>query len=197
MVGVFGWQDTPAPAVTFVIWTAVLGILVALSVSLTNRRMAVAIVALLGLVVVVPAVLEFIEARRFGFGWQGRYTLPLAVGVPILCGFALAREPARVLDRGRLRVLFAVAFVVAHFLAFWQNLRRYTVGYDGPLMFWWDPDWSPPFPALLLLVVFLLGLVTLAVWLWGGVTEGSSQAPADEATVTDQPDLVTVGAATG
>jgi hypothetical protein len=35
-------------------------------------------------------VLEFIEAKRFRFAWQGRYTLPLAVGLPIICGFALA-----------------------------------------------------------------------------------------------------------
>jgi hypothetical protein len=61
-----------------VIWTAVLGLLVVLSIGLANRRMAGAIVALLGLIIVVPALLEFIEARRFGFGWQGRYTLPLA-----------------------------------------------------------------------------------------------------------------------
>jgi hypothetical protein len=112
-------------------------------------------------------VLEFIEAKRFGFGWQGRYTLPFAVGLPILCGYTLAEEPGRILKRGRLTLVLASAFVVAHFLAFWQNLRRYAVGYDGPVAFWFDADWTPPLPSLLLLAGYALVLVALAVWLWG------------------------------
>lgn len=168
MVGFFGWVEVPAPALTFVLWSAALGVLVALAIGLARRGAALMIAALAGLIVLVPAVLEFIEARRFGFGWQGRYTLPLAVGLPILCGFTLAQEPARRLPRGRLTIVLGVAFVVAHFLAFWQNLRRYAVGINGPLLFWWDADWSPPMPSLLLLVGYAALLVALAVWLWGG-----------------------------
>jgi hypothetical protein len=167
MIGRFGWVDTPVPSLTLVLWTAALGLLVALGLGLTRRRMAVSIAALLGLVVVVPAVLEFIEARRFGFGWQGRYTLPLAVGLPILCGFALAQESRRILPRGRLAIVLGIAFVVAHFLAFGENLRRYTVGINGPLTFWLDADWSPPLRSSLLLVAFAVLLVALALWLWG------------------------------
>jgi hypothetical protein len=121
------------------------GLLVGLGLALGRRRLAIAIATLLGLIVLVPALLEFIEAERFGFGWQGRYTLPLAVGLPILCGYTLAQEPARVLQRGRLTTVLGVAFVVAHLLAFWQNMRRYTVGSDGPLLFWTDADsWRWP-----------------------------------------------------
>jgi Predicted membrane protein (DUF2142) len=167
MIGRFGWLDTPAPSLTVVLWTAALGLLVALALGLTRRRVAVSIAVLLGLVVVVPATLELIEARRFGFGWQGRYTLPLAVGLPILCGFALAQESRRRLPRGRLAIVLGIAFVVAHFLAFGENLRRYTVGINGPLTFWLDADWSPPLPSSLLLVAFAVLLVALALWLWG------------------------------
>jgi hypothetical protein len=167
MIGVFGWVDTPAPALTVVLWTAMLGLLVGLGLGVGRRRMVAAIATLLALIVVVPAVLEFIEAERFGFGWQGRYTLPFAVGLPILCGYTLAQEPARILTRGRLTIVLGTAFVVAHFLAFWQNLRRYAVGYNGPLAFWFDAHWSPPLPSLLLLVAYAAVLVALAVWLWG------------------------------
>lgn len=167
MIGVFGWVDTPAPALTVVLWTGALGLLVGLGLGLARRQMAIAIATLLGLIVVVPAVLEFIEAKRFGFGWQGRYTLPFAVGLPILCGYTLAEEPGRILKRGRLTLVLASAFVVAHLLAFWQNLRRYAVGYDGPLAFWFDADWTPPIPSLLLLASYALVLVALALWLWG------------------------------
>jgi hypothetical protein len=41
------------------------------------------------------------------------------------------------------------------------------VGINGSLLFWWDADWSPPVPALLLLVWYAAALVALAVWLWG------------------------------
>jgi Predicted membrane protein (DUF2142) len=183
MIGIFGWVDTPAPGLTFVLWTAALGGLVAFGIGFTRRRMAVAIGALLGLVVVVPAVLEFIEAERFGFGWQGRYTLPLAVGLPILAGFVLAQEPARRLRRGRVTVVIGIVFVVAQFLAFWQNMRRNTVGYNGPLMFWLDADWTPPIPSVFLLAAYAAALIALAFWLWGEDAADDSE-PREAAEVT-------------
>lgn len=183
MIGVFGWVDTPAPALTIVLWTGVLGALVGLGIGLARRRQATAIVALFALIIAVPAVLELIEARRFGFGWQGRYTLPLAVGLPILGGFALAETRVRVLQRGRLTVVFGTAFVVAHFLAFWQNLRRYTVGYDGPLAFWREANWSPPLPSMFLLVAYGLLLVAVALWLWSTWATATSALP-EHAEVT-------------
>jgi Predicted membrane protein (DUF2142) len=186
MIGFFGWLDTPAPAITVVLWTAALGVLVALGIGLGRRRMAGAIAALLGLIIVVPAVLEFIEARKFGFGWQGRYTLPLAVGLPILSGFTLAVEPARILQRRRLAIVLGIAFVVAQFAAFYQNLRRYTVGANGPLAFWRVADWSPPLPSLLLLIAYALVLVALAVWLWGGVAESPPTGEKSAASETSE-----------
>jgi hypothetical protein len=142
----------------------------------------VLIAGLAASVVLVPAVLEFIEARRFGFGWQGRYTLPLAVGLPILCGFALAMEGRAFPRQERIVIMVGIAYVVAQFLAYWQNLRRYTVGYNGALLFWRDPAWSPALPSLFLLSAYAVLLVGLAVWLWDGATAGTSEIP-EEAEV--------------
>jgi hypothetical protein len=137
-------------------------------------------------------VLEFIEARKFGFGWQGRYTLPLAVGLPILCGFALAQDADRIPRRGRIVLVLGIGFVVAHFLAFWQNLRRYTVGDDGSLLFWRDADWSPPFPSLFLLTAYLLLLVALALWLWSNSTADAS--PEEATAAAAQPEAIEIAA---
>jgi hypothetical protein len=183
MIGRFGWQDTLVPGVTLVVWTAALGALFMLGVGLTPRRMAALIAGLGAAVVLVPSVLEFIEARRFGFGWQGRYTLPLAVGLPILCGFALAEERHTFPRRDRLLIVIGIGFVVAQFLAFWQNLRRYTVGYNGPLLFWRDATWSPPVPSLFLLCAYAVLLVALALWLWVRAPDHASE-PRQAAEVT-------------
>lgn len=184
MIGVFGWLDTPSPPITHVSWTVALVVLVASALVLTGPRMAVLIAALAAAIVVVPAVLEFIEARRFGLGWQGRYTLPLAVGLPIFCGFALTRRPTRVLQRRRVALVLgaalAITLMVAHFAAFAVNLQRYTVGLSGGLLFWRHPQWSPPVSALLLLVAYGVLLAALAVWLGVGALTAPSREPPDE-----------------
>jgi hypothetical protein len=93
--------------------------------------------------------------------------LPFAAGVPILAALSIAWSRRRELfDRTRLPGVFAVMFVVAQFLAFFQHLRRNAVGAGGSLTFWIDADWSPPVPSSLLLVGALVVLVALAGWIW-------------------------------
>jgi hypothetical protein len=41
------------------------------------------------------------------------------------------------------------------------------VGYDGPIQFWRDPDWSPLLPAWVLVPTFALALAALLLWLLG------------------------------
>jgi hypothetical protein len=57
--------------------------------------------------------------------------------------------------------------VVAHLLAFAQNLRRYTVGYDGAIQYWLHPQWSPPLSPLLLTVAYALVLTAFVGWVLG------------------------------
>jgi hypothetical protein len=58
-----------------------------------------------------------------GYFWQGRYTLPLAVGVPLV---AAAGSRAR-LGRRSLALLLAV-LAVCHLVGYVITLGRYTVG---------------------------------------------------------------------
>ncbi len=41
-----------------------------------------------------PLVAEAASAPRIGFVWQGRYSLPLAIGVPVVAGLG-DRRPTR------------------------------------------------------------------------------------------------------
>jgi len=88
-------------------------------------------------IVVVPLTLESaVFGSAGGAAWQGRYGLPLAVGVPIVAAMAIASSGrGRQLAEPRLFIGAGVMLVVAHILAFAQNLRRYTVGADGEIQF--------------------------------------------------------------
>ena len=183
MIGNFGWLDTPTPTLTYLLWTVGLGLLVILCLAIGSRRTAALVLALIGLTVAVPVVIDASQARELGIGWQGRWTLPFAVGVPILSGLSIAWSRRRaLLDRSRLPAVLATVFVVAQFLAYFQHLRRNTVGAGGSLTFWISPDWSPPVPPWLLLVGSLAVLVALGSWIWR--PDERTRAPAADAAAS-------------
>jgi hypothetical protein len=167
MIGVFGWGDSPTPALTWVPWTAGIVFLLFAAALWVTRRYLLVLFTLLAAVIVVPIVIESSTYNEGGgVNWQGRYTLPLAVGVPILAGFALAAtDRGRDLVGSRLLVAIGTVIGVAHFLAFAQNLRRFTVGYDAALQFWKNPSWAPPASPLLLTIAFGLAVSAFLVWL--------------------------------
>lgn len=166
MIGYFGWLDTPSPFLVLVIWTGAIGVLLALGIALASRRLLLVLAALVLLTIAIPVVAEVAQARTAGFFWQGRYTLPLAVGIPIVAAVAIGESSARrMLDASRLVPVMGGALVLAHVLAFGQTLRRYTVGYDGRVQFWIDPSWSPPIPPSVLLVAFAVATLGYGIWL--------------------------------
>jgi len=166
MIGTFGWLDTPSPAFTHVVWTLGVGFLVLVAFTWATRRRLWALLVVIALTVVVPLVLESaVYGDAGGPAWQGRYGLPLAVGVPIVAAMAIATSRrGRDLDSSRLYVSAAILVVVAHVLAFAQNLRRYTVGYDGEIQYWKHPVWSPPLSPLLITVAYTSLVTAFVAW---------------------------------
>jgi Predicted membrane protein (DUF2142) len=166
MIGVFGWLDTPVPNGVVVIWAVVLGVLVVLAAAWSLRRHAAVLGGVLLLAYAVPIALEAYSAPKAGYLWQGRYGMPLAVGVPILAGVLLARSPAVATIGRRLVTIVAVAFFVGQFFAYAQSFRRNTVGYDGPIAFFVHPHWHPAIPAALLSIGYVAVLAVLTAWLF-------------------------------
>ena len=178
MIGSFGWLDAPSPALTWVPWTVLIGLLVLGAVVWSSRRHIAVLLGLVAATIFVPVAIESATFTDAGtLTWQGRYTLPLAVGIPILAAAVLSMT-----GRGRQlttpRLVLAVGAVLsgAQIIAFAQNLRRYMVGYNGDLAFWVRPEWSPPLPALLLLAAFAAVAVAFAWWLLAVVPRGSGAA---------------------
>ena len=197
-VGVFGWLDTRAPEAVYFIWAVVFGALVLAVLAGPLRRVGLVVLALTVGIFVLPAALQYPGARDADLFWQGRYTLPLVVGIPLVAAWGLARSGRRVVAPRSLAVpLVLVGLFVAHLLAFAQNLRRYTVGADGTLWFFTAERWTPPVPSWFLLAVYA---VSIAAWLAIGRPRPSldvvdAPAPAADAAPVGRAASVTGGAA--
>jgi hypothetical protein len=190
MIGDFGWNEVPAPAFTLYMWIAALGGLAALAFVFGRRRDTVVLAVVGVLSAALPIALIVYQS---GYApWLGRYTMPFAVGAPVVAGLALR---GRGLGGRRVAVLLAVAgLAVGHVLAFGQSLRRWTVLADGPVQFWKDAQWAPPLSPLPLMVAFIVAVVAWCAWLMVPAPARTSEPLADADVV--QPDLAEARAAT-
>lgn len=84
----FPFRNQIAPVPTYVIWLSVSYALIAFLLFRTTRRSRLAVLLVIVLCILVPAVFEVATWRRFGDSWEGRYTLPLYVGAPLIAALA-------------------------------------------------------------------------------------------------------------
>jgi hypothetical protein len=157
LVGVLGWLDAPVPmAAVFAFW-AVVGALAALAF-LEQPHIALVGVAAIAATVVTAWVLELGQGATYGNYWQGRYSMPYFVGIPLL----FAMRPLGGSRPRRVHISRAIAGLSAPLLAtvwFVMNLglagalHRWGVGLGGS----WAPQrwntWDSPLAPWLLLVV--------------------------------------------
>jgi Predicted membrane protein (DUF2142) len=172
IVGWFGWLDAPPTDLMVTVFSIALVGLAALAFVYGKRRLWwLGMLTALG-TVLAPVVFEAYGAHDLGYFWQSRYTLPIAVGVPLMFGFSLAardRTPsnARAVNIG---VIVVGALMAVHqVLGFGNALRRNTVGL-GPtdtFDFFLDPIWKPPFPAWFLMLGIVVATAAFYYWLVG------------------------------
>lgn len=178
MIGNYGWLDAPSPALTVLVWITLVGALLALAVAVASRRTRAAL--LLGVVAVVamPVALQIPTAVDTGLIWQGRYTLPAAVGVPMIAAIALSEAPAALEEvvRRMARWLAVPSVAVAHVAAFAWAMRRYAVGLDGRFLTL-SPDWSSPLGYLSAVAVYTVPVAVLAWAAWRSLRPTTTAAP--------------------
>jgi len=164
VIGVFGWLDSPAPFVVYVLWWVALLALVAIALMAgqSRQRLVLALLAVgtVGLTVAIAVA----NLAQTGFGMQGRYVLPMAVGVPLFAGEVIVRNP------GRWRVpvdrWLAPFFVLAgglHAMAWYANARRSALGTDGSWLFMGSSEWSPSTGWYPLALLVVLAVVAVAI----------------------------------
>ncbi|MCU1656362.1 MAG: hypothetical protein JWO57_1018 [Pseudonocardiales bacterium] len=163
LLGVFGWLDTYMPGWCYHVWEAAVLVLGAGVLARRRWRLAAVVVALVGATVAVPTLLAYSQAHKYGIVGEGRYILPVAVGVPVLCAYGWSW------GRARAGWLFAVALVLGLAAAlvqtagFVQALHRYRTGIDAPV---WvrNAAWAPPLPWLVAIVAFAVLQGALLLW---------------------------------
>jgi hypothetical protein len=176
MVGVLGWLDTSLPVWTYGAWAVATITLVAIGLRTGQRRTSVVLIGIMSLSFILPAVLELHNARIVHLVWQGRYTLPLAVGIPLL---AAASAGIRAGRNDRLRVnitrILLVLLGLAGMLGYFEALRRYAVGASGPIDFLHGP-WHPLEGNALAILWYLAATAMLLGMLWHLTIRGDRAA---------------------
>jgi hypothetical protein len=178
MVGVFGWLDTPLPRWVATAWIGAVLVLVAAAVAVgTWRRRVVLLVLVVG-VVATPIVSEAVVGARYGLIWQGRYSLPLAVGIPLLSAWIVGDWSG--LPR---RALVTVSIVAAagagaiEVVAHLTSMTRYMVGLPHSLFaYLGGGGWTPPVEAPALLCLALIAAIFYSGWLLRLAVRGSYAA---------------------
>lgn len=173
MIGILGWLDTRLPGYVYALF-AVLTLVALVGVVLARDvRLGIATLAVCAGVIVVPIAINVLSASSAGMIWQGRYTLPLFAMLSLLGMLGWQRVQQRHERRSVPIVVGCIAslcFVIAEVAAFWQMLRRFSVGANGKI--WLDEPlaWRPsiaPMPLIALnalLVVAVVGVVLAAAW---------------------------------
>jgi hypothetical protein len=171
-VAAFPTRDTAGPPVIYLADFFLLALLLTLAIrrSRTRVRWVVAGVGILSLA--VPAVVTFRTYDLFGLAWQGRYTMPFAMGLAVVSAMGLDAVRARL--RADLVFLGVAATAVAQTLGAVALMMRERQGSPGVASGAWMllPTWA-------IAVVMTVGAVLL--WL-GTMAEipGVSTPEADD-----------------
>jgi hypothetical protein len=164
LVGVLGWLSTPVPLPVVLLQWAVVGGLLTVAY-LEARRVALVGVALLAAAVATAWLLELGQGANYGRYWHGRYTMPLAVGLPLVLAWrdrSRRRDGEPLVDR-LVPVLAGTAWIVAN-VAFVAAQQRWAVGVGGTWYPWrWD-TWSPPVWPPVLIVVHAVASAAVVAW---------------------------------
>jgi hypothetical protein len=169
-IGVLGWLDTVVPAGVVDLWLVALGMLVAAALMVGARRHVAGAAALAGSAIVSSWVLELVQGNTSGTYWQGRYSIPLIVGIPLLLTTGDRVRALSVVHR-----LVGVIGLVIVNIAAWAAARRFGVGISGSLLPWrWDTP-IQPIPPLLLLATLAAASAWLATVLMRPSTNVANQ----------------------
>jgi hypothetical protein len=166
-IGVLGWLDTLLPSFVYYLWGFALLIVVVIHLRGATGRGVAALAMLVAVWLALPLVINGFTNSRAGLTYQGRYSLPIFVGLvflPTWCDRSTLRLP-RIPQRWLVAAVLALV-VVAEVGAFWQMLRRFTVGAHGKVLLTGDLSWEPSVAPMLLVAINAVAMIGLSWSAW-------------------------------
>lgn len=172
LVGVMGWLDAPTPEWAVLCWWVVVTMLATIAL-VTRLRAAAVGAAILATTFVTAWFFELAGRATVGGSWQGRYSVPLMIGLPlVLVGLHRWSGAMR-----RVEIAAAIGIWLVLNSAFFTTQQRWGVGVDGSALPWrWD-TWDSPLPPVVLLVVHALASAMLVVACVGTVAPRERTEP--------------------
>jgi hypothetical protein len=191
MVGVTSWLDTQMPASYYLVWQACAGTLLVLALVFGRWVDRWRLLVIFAGGVVVPTLLQVAEVNSVGFVTQGRYVLPVLVGLLLLGAYVPEErgfDPARSRVMTRLFVLVLLPldlFALVYTMSRWQHgipVFPYARAHNlNPLV----GPWHPVLGSALPLVLEVVGLVLIGTLTWR--MAGRSPAGTRAAEIEDSP----------
>lgn len=169
IIGVFGWLDTPSPALVYVVWSCLSLGLVVVAIVLARGRLLAGVLTLVGSFLLVPPIVQAASIKSSGYIWQGRYTLVAYACLMIMAAIAVGQSKwasDRVVAPwiGRAVVVVGALVITGQLFAEANVIKRYAVGYDGTWgQFVVAPAWQPPGGAAVWLAATLVGGLLLVL----------------------------------
>jgi hypothetical protein len=164
-VGDFGWLDTPAPRWVVIVWVAVLAGLLMYGLVISPRcRRALPLLALA--IVAMPLVFESPQINSVGPYWQGRYWLPLVIGLPLVAASGARKLVPSVQQTG---LACGALLGVAQIAAFLAALHRYE-----------GTTWAPPGGATFVVGLFVAGQILLLGFVWKTTKSPSTEVEGEK-----------------
>jgi hypothetical protein len=102
-----------------------------------DRRQRLVLLGTLAALLVVPVVAEVASGQTVGMAWQGRYALPLAVGLPLQAAWVLTQAAAPRRERHtdvRWCLGLVVVFALCQGAALLRLLDRYADGLPSAVL---------------------------------------------------------------
>jgi hypothetical protein len=182
-VGLFGYATVALPVFVVVAWFAVQGMLVLLGSGFApTRRHTYTVLAIPVVCFVAAFAVDLVMARKIGYFMQGRYFLPLWVGMFFLA--ALVIPVSRLLGRVGVRRLYTAMFVIwggSHLFGLYLMAHQYRYGRaDQPTGY--PQTWSPivGFVPPVLLMLAGVGVVGWLTWRHVRETAGGDEDPSGD-----------------
>lgn len=172
-VGTFGWLDTllPQGSVNLYFFAAVL--MIAASLVFLRFREAAVVIGLALAQYFLPIILQAMQWNTNGAVWQGRYSLPLTILVPITA-LALASRSTDHVGRVKRNLTWFMPLGVTILIfvqveSYFVQLRRNTGGFPGGSI--QNGPWQPQLPPLVLIALLIccaasiVALVARLAWI--------------------------------